>query len=447
MFVRFSKLYLIMPDKDKQDQFSDSSDSKDGYQSPNNKKSKSGFKNNINEGSYKNTKNYSFTKIVSVMKTFSFLIDGTIDRVRSILYVINLNPNILRLKKQANVFATNFKTDRAYSFQKLFNCSDNDVVRKLENIYVYSYLKAVYATFFDNTLKTHDTGGFCFVGHSRLYALMQSKGYMTSEQNISTHVLIKTGSVRENKVKFALILKQFPEITKNLGPNFIIGEDCFKIFKFEELFSVLTSDYYAKRAGGEPEFLHDSTDFTEGANLANVPIQDNAKGKVFIVHLKNRQSLSIGKSDSNPLTNSFYNGDCSKLYHIEVNGSFHVRFNESFFFNLANFLTIDTKESDMDSINRCYKNIPISVQQDFLICSEVYVNTGVKPQFTSPALRSETGGSPFGGMPPSDLFKQLFEKLDRLPDLESILTTVDELIDEYRIIIEQEFEGGENKGK
>jgi hypothetical protein len=380
---------------------------------------------------FSKTRNYSFNRLVSLLKTDEFLQDGGTSTERTIEYFFNIKVNPQRLKDQALVFATNFRTHGVYNFERLFGCRDHHVKDILEEMYIYSYLKALYSIYFDEALTNNDMCGFCFAGHSRFYYLIQRKNYIITDQNISTSVSIKLGSKLERIADFTSLLHKFKFMEKYLYKLPTIGQDPFIIDDFEKRFSKLVNDYYAKRSDGEPDYLSDKKDFSEGKNLANVSIPENEKGKVQICQLRNEDSLYIIKDDGNPLTNTFFSDDCSVLHHIEVNNGYQMKFNESFFFNLANFIVIDKEKSQMDDINRYYKSTVLTRKQKFIVNSEVYAITGIKPRI------SVIGNNPIEPMTITELPPNgIREFLDRLPqhisEFEEILEYIDELLKENK---------------
>jgi hypothetical protein len=337
---------------------------------------------NKDTSDYAITKNYSITKLTSLLKTDEFLNNGGSSQDHTIRYVFNLSTNPQRLKDQAVVFALNFKTHGQYNFEKLFGCNDYTSTQILEHMYVYSYLKSLYSIYFDRALTYEDDGGWCFIGHSKMYYLAQQKSYTFSHQNVSTSAYIDLGDEKSRIIEFALLLNQFPffdKYMKNLAP---IGKGGFYISFFEQKFSKIMEDYYAKAVVGEPEFVSKYKDFNEGENLKLIPMADNENGKIKIVKLKSEACISIMNRDQNPLTNTFYGENCENLYHLEVNGNFVTKFNESFFFTLANFFLINIPKSDSNLILRYYKMTKINRDQNFLLNSEVYVNTGIKPKIS-----------------------------------------------------------------
>lgn len=218
-----------------------------------------------------------------------------------------------------------------------------------------------------------------------------------------------------------------------------IGEGPFFISRLESKLRCLVEDYYAKRAGGEPEFLSGVKDFTEGKNTKPISVSDNMNGDVKIVFVKNADSLKVQTFDEFPLNNTFYGNNCKELFHLEVNGNHVIRYNNSFFASMANFFNINLNDTVVASnVSRYYKRTPITSSQDFLLESEVYFNTGIKPTIL---YRKQSDPKQIIVLPklPDDLDDLINKFDDRLTSFVDIINYIGEFIKE------KEGEKGEGK--
>jgi hypothetical protein len=396
--------------------------------------------NKKNTPGYANTKGYGFNKIVSANKTDEFLENGglSIDRVIDYNYRIRTLVNLL--KHQGRVFGMNFKTHGAYNFEKLFGCGYDTSVQLLTEMYIYSYFKALYSIYFDTALPYEDNGGYCFDGHSRFYAINQRKSYLYTEENVSLSMKINLGSVKYRCVDFSVLINQFGFFKKYINELPILGEGPFIIARYELLFSKLVNDFYAKRAGGEPDFMQvDVNDYKDGKNTKKILAKENEVGDIQITTLKNEASMKIREKESNPLMNTFYSGDCNSIYHLEVNGNFVVKYNESFFFPLANFFSIDERTSDMKNIKRYYKKTELTSSQYFLTNSDVYTITGIKPRITLPYEDDFSQIVPFN-LPPGGIQQVLDDASEKLSKVEDVVSIITEIVDRFT-------EGKDDEGK
>lgn len=371
---------------------------------------------------YNKTKSYAILKLVSKKLNDVYLEDGGNSSDAVVELEFTTDPNVTGLITQTKVFSNNSITDGRYNYERLFNTREDDTQRVLQDIYAYSYLKAHYSCLFKNSLTVEDMGGLAFIGHSKMYALRQQTKYVFSLDGVSVVATIKPEPERVNIAKFSVLLKHFKNIADR-SKDIIIGSDPFIIPYYEMKLSKLVDDGYAKKAGGEPEIMAGLTDYIEAVGLPKVIAEDNSKGRFIIVPLKNKDSMEIRSLEQNPLFNSFKNKEGNILYSQEVNGNYKIKFNESFFFNLANFICINEENSD---VKRFYRKNSIGKKQKFLFNSEVYVNTGIKPTISVSDSDLVPSLTPLSGIP-------LQEILDRLRDLpSSILTSesIQELINE-----------------
>jgi len=382
------------------------------------------------------SKNYSLNKLVSNKRNDLYLDNIGLSENQLIQFVFDIDPNVNRLKMQAETFAINFKTHGAYSFNKLFNCREEAVVGKLRDLYIYSFAKAYYSILFPESVRLKDMCGYCFSGHSKFYELCQIKDRMQTSEGVSIYTGLKLGSTIEKRVKFALLIKQFNFLKEYSETQSSFGSYLFYIPALETLFSKLVEDYYAKRADGEPEPFGNSKKFRQGHNLPFISPQDNEKGKVEITKLVCEASQEICKDECLPLTNTFFKENCDEILFMEVNGNHEIMYNTSFFPTLANFFVIKMNESSEEEILRYYKNKKLTVKQNFLINSEVYVNTGIKCSFCMPSSGDSNTDKPLGSLLVKDLVKKLRDFPNALDDVISIYHKIDQILEEWEELTE-----------
>lgn len=396
--------------------------------------------NEKNTPDYAKTKSFGFSKIVSACKTDEFLQDGGLSSDRIIKYNLLVKPQVDRLEHQAIVHAINFKTHGAYNFEKLFGCNYDNSIKLLKEMYIYSYFKALYSIYFDTALPYEDDGGYCFNGHARFYALNQRKSCLLTEENVSLSINTDLRDKDRRLIEFSILFNQFGFFRDYINELPPLGQGPFIIPRFELLFSKLLEDFYAKRAGGEPGFLKtDVNDYKDGKNTKPINAVENEIGKIQITTLKNEKAMSIRERESIPLMNTFYSGDGKSIYHLEVNGNFVVKYNESFFFPLANFYTIDESTSSMDDINRYYKKTPLTGKHYFLANSEVYSISGIKPKITQAFKSGNNQIIPFT-LPPGGIQQVLDDVSGKLSQVEDIVTVIKEVVDRFT-------EGEDGEGK
>lgn len=384
----------------------------------------------------KELSNYGISRVVASRKTDVYL-NVESDTLAYLSYVMDIDPNVDRLKMQATTFAKNFKDQGAYDFGKLWNVPSDMVISCLEELYIYSFFKAYYSIVCKRTCfsGTEYNGGYSFWGHSQLFYLASSESISWRRQGVDVTVKFEMGSESYQKAKFALILKQFDFLAKNIPAYKELGSYVFLIDYLENRFSALKENYYAKRAEGEPAILTDKDNFLESFNTKELNAEMSDKGKVAIVHLRNkRASEYFNDIDKIPLLNTFWKNN-KVINFIEVNSGYPVEYNESFFWCIANFVTIKESESTNKEINRYYKSLILTEKQNVFLRSEVYTVTGIKGGFQVHD-DGRNRAKPFGGMPFKDLLNELQKLPDRLSVLDDIYEQIEEIVRKYELDIE-----------
>lgn len=357
---------------------------------------------------------YSFKDLIVKNKNESFINKFTsIDlRKLDLYFKIVLDFDFLAL--QADTFARNYSSHGHINFFKVLRCRNDDVVQYLFEMFVYSFVKCLHNGWFYHNLSEDSNMGYCFIGHSKFFNVLKGASLQRRENDVSINIMIENDSITRRRMLVALLVRQFPFLTSysDFSDNF--GLQPFLIPELEDRFAYLLYDYYSSRA-------------TEELKDVKTPKSRNIldeKGMLQIVKCNDAVGKSILKPEAYPIANAFLTEDGSELFYIAVNGKYSIENNPSFFFSKANFIRF-VRSSEPTKIRNNYYNVQqIDSSHLFLVCSEVFTNTGIKCSYFETDPNSIQGYDPVRPITTVSKLKQLEEKLQESLTTKEILKII-----------------------
>jgi hypothetical protein len=335
--------------------------------------------------------NYSGKPLEIREKNLSFLYDlpNSSERGLDPEFIIRIDYD--RLLEQSSVFSRNISTLGYLQLSKILRVRSSDVDRILEELFIYSRLKAYFNGMFFNNFNSNEMLGYCFVGDAALFEILISPRYsMTLDDGFIVNLKLKTYSLKELKLlaleafeRFPFLGSFFEDITEESFGNYQLFDD-----KYERYLNRICEDYYSashidKRETGQ--------DFAK----------DSKRGNLCAVNLSLRSQRTIVHPDNCPIFNSFLFED--KFYYINVGNGHEMRNNPSFVFSKTfNIVLSNLKDT---KITQYYDSINKELL-DHLVTDEVYNICRVKCIHTSrriPEPQVKTN--------PGSLFKVVKDKL------------------------------------
>lgn len=367
------------------------------------------------------TNNYSQKTINEVLKNFEFLEDSTSISKRNFELNLKITNSTSQLNAQAITFSENLKTHGYINFYRVMRLREDQVISKLKNLYIYSYVKGLYNGLYYHRISESSNLGLCFAGHDSLMSILKSPNNSGLKDGYMLSVHIDLGNNQYKKALFIRLLAKFKFLRKyNNFSKDSFGTTPFYIPEYEGYLNYLNEDYYSRDHIQRGESVKE--DQSKHSNRINNLNYD--RGKLNIVKMNQNSSNSILSFNNSPLMNSFYNNDLTKLRFIPVGNGKPVENNPSFFFNKANFIKQNDSGNDKVKIDRIYREFKCS-ELKHTVCSEVFTNTGIKCQF----IQTKSGDKPEVKIPG---ISKVTEYLESLGDKvgESILQTISDRIDE-----------------
>lgn len=355
-----------------------------------------------------NTANYGSNKIIAVKNTATYITGANSSSDKQVLIKLVHDFNPVDIDVQSLIFAQNYATHGYLQLTTLFKCSREQVIPKLRELYVYSFVKCVYNANNKDLLASQDDFGFCFRGHSELFYVLQQANYQIEKDDVFIHVNLDFGTKDERQIKFLATLEYFPFLKENGKWISSYGDQPFFIPDIERNFMVLQEDYYSVRAHGEPEKI-DKNYFGE-----NIPLTSategvvNSEGRIQIVKVRNNQCSEIIMWERLPIINAFLSQDGSKFYFMEVNGNFQVKNNRSLFFSYSSGIKLVSLTGS--NVENYYRSTNTDRDLKFLATSQVFTMTGIRCQFLSNELPEN---DTFGKVP----FKKVMDSLSKIDNL------------------------------
>jgi hypothetical protein len=323
------------------------------------------------------TTNYAQRSINEVIQNFSFFSDNSsVNKSESFHLNLEIGVNIESLILQSKTFSSNFRTHGYINFYKTLRIRENEVSTKLEEIYIYDFVKCLYNGLFFHRISENSNLGYAFRGHSALFHLLKSQGNNGRCGSTMLSFILNQGSDLNKYTLFLQLLNQFKFLNKyrNYTTN-SFGTHPFFIQEYEMYLNCFAQDHYSMS-----NIQQGNTD-----NLADNSKSDSiyANGQLHLV-LMNEVSDSSTLSFSNtPLMNSFISHDGGAFYFARVNSGKSISDNPSVFFSKANFIKLTKDNNDMRSIDRIYNRVKINNDIKHTVCSEVFTITGIKCRYVS----------------------------------------------------------------
>jgi hypothetical protein len=257
-----------------------------------------------------NISNYSRDTLIGKHKNQQFLrrSDRTTDN--SINLEFEVVPCAKTLALQSKTFASNYRVHGYLNLSKIIRVKEEDVETTLQNLYIYSYLKALHNGFFNDQLNEDSDQGMCFKGHSEFYFILRSTGMRIFKDDVFISSIINLGTKSSRRKIFALLVKQFPQMASYASFSDSYGLQPFLIPDFEKLFNFLSDDYYSKRAQGEP-------DSKRGGRSDH----SHSLGKIQICNVTELSSKEIISENAYPIWNAFTNKKGDDLFFTAEEGS------------------------------------------------------------------------------------------------------------------------------
>lgn len=388
-------------------------------------------------------KNYGVGKLVSLFRTNYYLEQMNNSSDLQLNFYYEVNPSVNRLKLQAEIFAANFEAHGYYNFPRLLRCRDDKVKTNLEDMYIYSYLKCYYVLLFNSELDDSEDLGYCFTGHSRFLNLMLCQGYKQVRDEVFVFNNVRYGSFAKRKLKFSLLVAQFPQFKDWQYSQTALGHDIFSDVNIERHFENIVADFYGKR-GYQDENVEGEEDpgLGENANFHKTSSEMNDEGRITICKVRNNGVQTIREEGNRPLNNCFMNTSFTELYYLEVNGTYEVKNNPSFHFNNANFICIN-EHTDDEILNKFYRSMAIGTRQSFMLCSEVFTITGINCNNLQFNVRQLVATPTIKGVNLKDILDRIEETKDKWNDFIDIVDRISGIVDE---LTKKENED-EDKGK
>lgn len=367
------------------------------------------------------TNNYSFNNLIKQFHNFEFLDDSSNISKRTLSLYFRIHLEFERLDLQSIVFADNIYQHAYFEFSKILQCRDVEVTKKLKNVYIYSFVKALYNALFFSSISSMTRQGLCFRGHCAFYQMIRNPNFSKTEDPYSVYATLNLPDENERMILMSLIFKKYPFLKTGVSCLDSRGNRPFLIPEWEVVLQRLNDSRSVRN-----EVINNESgirNVQSNENSSNPRIK-NEDGRLIILDLHDNIANSILNESNIPITNVLLGIDSNDLYFSPVNGSkFKVENNESFFFCLANFIRFT--DSNLD-INKFYYRSDYDFEsKKYFIASEVYTNTGIKCRI----FNSDKNKNRKAPILPS--IKDISDKIFDLPNvnIDSILEIINNLIE------------------
>lgn len=374
------------------------------------------------------TSNYSPTTINRVLKNYEYLEDNSSVSDRFYEVSLDLSIDLDQLEYQSDVFAENFSCHGNINFFKVLRIKQNQVMKVLKEIYVYSYAKSLYNGIYYHQISGSSELGSALRGHACLFHLLINPSNSSNRSDYHISYRISLGTADYKKALLLSLIGKFPflsEHSKFTKDSF--GTSPFFIGNYERHISNLETDFYSKN--------HIATNDTEESSKKDKSDPNYPEGKLALYKLTESSASSITSFSNTPVINSFVNKANSKFYFITVGNGISVHNNSSFIYNKANFLFFsDDERNDKKKTERIYSVIELSKNQQHLVCNEVFCNTGIKCKFIRKVAKSSRPIK----VPTPDRLTELIKKHGSKLE-EYILEVISTKIYEIETDLEEEF--------
>lgn len=261
--------------------------------------------------------------------------------------------DVIGILNQADVFAQQLiLDDTIYNLKRFVSPYEQDWRRILTEVYVYSYVRAVYFGINMNSLNGVADQNLVFPGHALLARTLAqptfSYSYRDNDRNYSLNAVIKYESFSDTfKALKDVIPEPFEAESSNSNALYFYSSE------YDKILSGLKSSIEfvnSKGRGISPDFA--------------------------ICEVNDTNIASFAISHSNPFLNSFLSSDGKEFYFVNQKEE-NIRFthNESFYFSRS--VGLRSKQLSIDD-NPMYTCVKRDADQDFLTCEDVYATTGLK---------------------------------------------------------------------
>lgn len=337
------------------------------------------------------TKNYSQSKINQILLNYSFIERRTSTSDRSLNIIYDLNIDLEWLEFQAETFSIGYSTHGYMPFFKVMKCKPEDVQLLLKQCYIYSYVKCFYNGIFNSDMSSGTNFGFAFKGHVDFFNIIKSSSNsgMFGETLFSARLNIGDSNFRRSQM--IRIFRKFSFLQSFKDSQYSsFGTVSFNIPKYESILNSFAYDHLSNQHVEQGKVM------TSDEKKKDTKKNDYTTGKLHLSDMNDSQS-GILAFNNFPLMNAFIDKS-NNFYFITTDEKNAFENNASVFFAKANFITVNSKQSDFDKINKVYNVFELSSETDHFVCSEVYTITGVKcrtsarldrtPKFVVPSVES-----------------------------------------------------------
>lgn len=329
------------------------------------------------------TKNYSQSKINQLFINYSYIERRTSTSDRSLDVFYDLEIDLDWLDFQARTFSTCYSTHGYLNFFKVMKCKPEDVGLLLTQVYIYSFVKCFYNGIYNSDMSHKTNFGLAFKGHVDLFNVIRSSsntGYF-GETMFSTNLRI--GDKKRKDSQMFRIFRRFPFLSEFKNYQFSsFGSVSFSIPKYETILNSFAYDYLSS--------IHvEQGKVTTGTSDAKqVKRNDYPTGRLHLADMNDSQSAILAFNNF-PLLNAFKDKS-NNFYFIPTDEKNPLENNASVFFCKANFITLNSIDSDMSKITKIYNSVGLTAETNHFVCSEVYTITGIKCRnYPAPSQFSE----------------------------------------------------------
>lgn len=317
------------------------------------------------------TKNYSQSKINQVLTNYSFIERRTSTSERSLDIYFDLDVDLDWLEFQAHTFSINYSTHGYINHFKVMKCKPEEVENLLFQTYIYSFVKSFYNSIYNSDMSSKTSFGFAFKGHVDMFNIIRScsnSGYF-GETMFSTRIII--GDKKRKDSHMIRLFKRFSFLSQFKSNQFdAFGTVSFSIPRFESILNSFCYDHFALNHVEQGKVTAGIKDATDKRKI------DYPSGKLHLADMNDHQSAILAFNNF-PLMNAFVDKN-NNFYFIPTDEKNSFEFNASVFFNKANFLTLNSDQTDMDKILKIYHSFKLSEDTSHFVCSEIYTNTGIR---------------------------------------------------------------------
>lgn len=355
--------------------------------------------------------NYSHKAINAAHKHYDAFLNNTPVSMKNFELDLKINIDLNMLNIQAHTFAYFVRNDNNMKFETRLSAPLEKVETILYECYIYSFVKCLFNAFFRSEINSDMFKGYAFEGHCKFYHLLRAQYLVEEKGGIVYTINIDYGNEKHRRALFILIFGSFPFLRRYLDSGYdSFGTRAFFITDYENYLLRMrnsVSDLKSKSNKGNnpignqnnkdqnidkdstiPSSISDQpqsqtpnskkkNNFNQNRN--NSANLNNKLGLLEIVELNDQSCSNITNFENNPVLNAFISEDGGTQYYIPIVDDKPIIYNASYFFNKANFITLSNNQ-DMKILGRAYQRQEITDRQLHFICSEVYTNTGVKPQ-------------------------------------------------------------------